>query len=90
MENNQSSKDFMQKSQKLSLLGYYQGLPERVAPKQQFLEEIQRRCEQATGKLVTMTTVRNWVLYGRRPNRHECVAVISELTGIKEVDLWQD
>ena len=90
MENIQSSKDFKENSEKLSLKGYYQSLPERVAPKQQLLEEIQRGCESVTGKRPTITTVRNWVLYGLRPKRHEHIEVISKITGINEELLWKD
>ena len=90
MENIQSSKDFNENSEKLSLKGYYQSLPERVAPKQQLLEEIQRGCERVTGIRPTITTVRNWVLYGLRPKRPEHIEVISKITGIKEELLWKD
>lgn len=75
----------MQNSQKLSLKGYYEGLPKPFSPKQNFLEEVQRRCGN-----VTMTTVRNWVLYGRRPNNPVHKSILSELTGIKEEELWTD
>ena len=45
--------------EKLSLKGYYQSLPERIAPKLQMIEEIQRGCEAVDGKKPTVTTVRN-------------------------------
>ena len=77
-------------NQKITLKGYYQALPERVSPKLQMLEEIQRRCEKLTGKLVTMTTLRNWVLYGIKPQEPLHIQAISEVTGIKEEDLWED
>ncbi len=85
MGNIQLSKDLENKFPKLSLKGYYEQLPNRVAPKQQLLEEIQRRCDN-----VTLATVRNWVLYGMRPKKPEHIKTISEITGIREEDLWQD
>jgi len=88
MENIQSSKRFQQNFEKISLRGYYNGLPERVSPKLQFLEEIQRRCKEESGKQVTMATVRNWVLYGIKPMNPIHVKVISDITNIKEEDLW--
>ena len=90
MENNQILKDYMQKKQKLSLEGYYRQLPDRIAPKQKFLEDIRRGCEEVAGKAVTIQTVRNWILYGIRPSKKEYVDVISELTGINPEDLWTD
>ena len=63
---------------------YYLQLPERTAPKSDFLEKI------VSGCAVTMTTARNWVLYGIRPNNPEHIRFISELTGISEEDLWKD
>lgn len=89
MENIQSSKDFGEKSEKLTLKGYYQSLPERYSPKQRLLENIQQKCEEFTGKVVTVTTLRNWVLYGIKPKDPLHVKAISEVTGIREEDLWQ-
>ena len=89
MENIQSSKDFVEKSAKLTLKGYYKSLPERFSPKQRLLEDIQQRCEELTGEVVTVTTLRNWVLYGRKPRNPLHVRAISEITGIKEEYLWQ-
>lgn len=71
-----------EKNNKLSLKGYYQSLPERISPKQDFLEKIAKRCNK------TVTTVRNWVLYNIKPMNPEHVRIISEETGIKEEDLW--
>ena len=75
--------------QKLSLKGYYMSLPERIAPKQQMLEEIQRKCEEKTGKMPTITSVRNWVLYDIKPQNPLYIEAIVEVTGIKEEDLWE-
>lgn len=83
MENIQLSKDFSKKFPKLSLKGYYNALPERSAPKTDFLREIVTKCDG-----VTETTARNWCLYGIRPKKAEHRRVLSELTGIREEDLW--
>lgn len=77
-------------SKKLSLRGYYLSLPDRVAPKLKLLEDIQKRCEELGGKAVTITSVRNWVLYGIKPKNESHVKAISEVTQIKEEDLWLD
>ena len=90
MKNIQSSKDLCKNPQKTSLKGYYQSLPDRVAPKQQMLEELQRKCGERTGKAPTLTTVRNWVLYDIKPQNPVYIEVIVEVTGIKEEDLWED
>lgn len=84
MENIQTSNTFEEKSQKMTLKGYYQGLPMRSAPRYDFIAEVARRCK------VTEQTVRNWVLYGMKPQQHIHVEVLCELTGISEEDLWKD
>lgn len=90
MEFIQSSKKMDENSEKLSLKGYYQSLPERVAPKQQMVEEIQSECLRLTGKRPTITSVRNWVLYGIKPQNAMYVQAIVNVTGIKEENLWLD
>jgi hypothetical protein len=90
MENIQSSKKMEGNLEKLSLKGYYQSLPERIAPKQKMLEEIQEECDRLTSVKPTMTTIRNWVLYGLRPQNPMHVQAIVNVTGIAEEDLWQD
>lgn len=82
MENVQLSKDSVHKFPKLSLRGYYQSLPKSISPKTQFLEELVSRCN------VTLATVRNWVLYDIKPKEVEHRKIISEITGIREEDLW--
>ena len=90
MENIQLSKDLVEKSEILSLRGYYNRLPERIAPKQKFLEDVQSECYRLTGTRPTLTTVRNWVLYGLKPKNHVFVDAIVNVTGIKEENLWVD
>ena len=89
MEIIQSSKKMEEKVEKISLKRYYSALPERIAPKQKLLEEIQQKCYEKTGFVPTMTSIRNWVLYDIRPKNQQYVEAIVEVTGIKEEDLWQ-
>lgn len=84
MENIQTPNTFEEKSQKMTLKGYYLSLPLRSAPRLDFLNEIVRRCN------VRVQTVRNWVLYGMKPQQHIHRKILSEVTGIKEEDLWKD
>lgn len=84
MKNNQSSNTFEKNSQKITLKGYYQKLPLRSAPRYDFITEIARRCK------VTEQTVRNWVLYGVKPQQHMHIEILCEVTGINEEDLWKD
>lgn len=84
METIQTSNTFEKKTQKLTLKGYYQRLPFRSAPKYDFITEVSRRCK------VTEQTVRNWILYGMKPQQHIHIEILSELTGINEEDLWKD
>lgn len=82
MKNIQSSNDLGQKSEKMTLKDYYNSLPDPVAPKSDFLREVSERCG------VTITTVRNWCIYGMKPNSYKAVKVLEELTGISEEELW--
>lgn len=84
MGNIKTSNTFEEKSQKMTLKGYYRGLPMRSAPRYDFITEVAKRCN------VTEQTVRNWVLYGMKPQQHIHVEVLCELTGISEEDLWKD
>ena len=84
MENIQSSKVLDGKIQKLSLKGYYKSLPRPAAPRTDFIQAVAERCG------VRTQTVRNWVLYGMKPNSQEHVRILSEITGIKEEDLWEE
>lgn len=75
---------FNKKSEKLTLRGYYDGLPTSVNPKTKFINEVIFK----TG--VSANTVRNWVRYGMRPTDPNHVKVLVELTGIPEENLWED
>lgn len=76
------NKDFLHNRARMNLKDYYMSLPEKENPRTDFLYRIVFR----TGK--TLQTVRNWVLYGMRPQRAEYRKIISEETGIPESDLW--
>lgn len=84
MENQQSSKEFEEKSSKMTLRGYYYNLPPRSAPRHNFLSKLVERCK------VTEQTARNWVLYGIKPQQQAHVNVLCELTGLTEEQLWSD
>lgn len=84
MENIKTSNTFKGNAQKLTLKGYYQNLPLRSAPRYDFITEVARQCK------VTEQTVRNWVLYGIKPQQHCHVEILCKVTGIEEEDLWKD
>ena len=90
MEIIQSSKKMAENLEKITLKGYYRSLPERIAPKQKLLEDIQDECGRLTGVRPTITTVRNWILYGLKPKNVLHVQAIVNVTKIEEADLWQD
>lgn len=66
----------------ITLEGYYERLPKATYPKSDFLIGVASRCG------VTVTTVRNWIRYGIKPNNPEHVAILSEMTGIDACNLW--
>lgn len=67
----------------MTLNGYYKTLPTHTAPKKSFIAEVAQRCG------VSEQTVRNWCIYGMKPNNYKHIRILSEITGIKEEDLWQ-
>lgn len=66
----------------MTLKGYYQNLPDSTHPKTEFINEIAKK----TG--VSSTAVRNWIMYGMKPNKPEHISVLSEITGISPENLW--
>ena len=90
MEIVQSSKKMGENLKKMSLKGYYKSLPERIAPKQMLVDDIQDECERMTGSRPTMASVKNWILYDMKPKNPLHVKAIAKVTGIKEEYLWQD
>lgn len=68
----------------ITLKGYYKSLPEPTYPKKVFVSEVARRCN------VSEATVKNWIMYGFRPDNPEHVKILSEVSGIPEENLWRD
>ena len=81
---NEMTKDLEQKSQKMTLKGYYSRLPDANHPKTDFINEV------AIEAGVSAATVRNWVIYGMRPQNKSHVEILSRKTGISVEDLWED
>jgi hypothetical protein len=75
---------FNEKDGKLSLMGYYYGLPDPSNPKVDFKLEVMSKCK------ITEGTFFNWISGRTRPSDPKHLAILSEITGIKEEDLWQD
>ncbi len=68
----------------MTLKDYYKNLPERTSPKFDFLKKVSELCN------VTVTTARNWCIYGMKPKTYTHVKILSEISGIKEEDLWSE
>ena len=68
--------------EKMTLRGYYEGLPDAECPKTNFVNSIVAK----TG--VSATTVRNWIFYGMKPANDKHISVLVELTGIPAEELW--
>lgn len=84
MENVIKTSILSENGKKMTLKGYYKSLPEPTYPKKEFTSEIARRCN------VSEVTVKNWIMYGFRPSNEKHIEILSEMTGIKPEDLWND
>ena len=84
MKKFQTIKTMDEKSEKMTLKGYYQMLPTRKAPRYEFISEVAKQCH------VTEQTVRNWILYGVKPQQHIHIEILCSKTGLREEDLWKD
>ena len=73
-----------EKVAKLTLKGYYLQLPESSHPKTDFVNEI------AMEAGVSVSTVRNWVIYGMKPANKKHIEILSRKTGINEDELCVD
>lgn len=84
MKNQTDTAPNAQKNKRITLRDYYMALPKPVvtSEKQRFLERIAERCE------VSDTTVRNWCMYGFRPQKQKYIDILSEETGIPARDLF--
>ena len=72
------------KLRKMTLKGYYVHLPDANHPKTDFVNEV------AIEAGVSAATVRNWVIYGMRPQNKSHIEILSRKTGIAVEDLWED
>lgn len=66
----------------MTLKDYFKALPTRRTPRKDFIKELSEKCG------VSEQTVRNWCIYGMKPQNFMHVKILSECTGIKEEDLW--
>ena len=73
-----------EKVQKMTLKGYYLQLPYANHPKTDFVNEV------AMEAGVSAATVRNWVIYGMKPQKKNHVEILSRKTGIPVDNLWED
>lgn len=73
---------FSEKSQKMTLKGYYENLPESTHPKTDFVNKVAHLAG------VSTATVRNWIAYGMKPNNTAHIDLLSSITGIAKEDLW--
>ena len=80
----ENAKENQQKERKMTLKGYYSQLPDANHPKTDFVNEV------AMEAGVSAATVRNWVIYGMRPQNKSHVEILSRKTGIPVENLWED
>lgn len=84
MKKNESTNKMTEKSSKIPLEGYYEGLPEASFPKTSFVNETARDCN------VSVATVHNWIHGKTKPEKPEHRKYLSEKTGIPEDELWKE
>ena len=72
-----------EKTEKMTLQGYYESLSEATHPKTEFLNTVASRCN------VSSTTARNWVTGRTKPMNPRHIQVLTEVTGIEESELWK-
>lgn len=69
----------------MTLKGYYEALPQRIAPRKDFIQKVVAECGD-----VDPQSVRNWCKYGMRPRKYSHVKALVKITGIEEADLWKE
>lgn len=79
-----SPNSLQKKRKKMTLKGYYEAIPLHSAPRKEFMLRVAEKCG------VSEQTVRNWCIYGMRPQDFTHVKILSEMTGIKAEDLWSE
>lgn len=80
----ESNAEKSEKVRKMTLKGYYSQLPDASHPKTDFVNEV------AIEAGVSAATVRNWVIYGMKPQNKSHIEILSRKTGIPVEDLWED
>lgn len=75
-------KKMSSKVPKMTLKGYYEGLPEAKFPKTEFVNKIVHE----TG--VSTATVHNWIHGKTKPSEKKYVEKLCEITGLLEEELW--
>lgn len=69
---------------KRTLREYYDTLPKASHPKTDFINEV------AVEAGVSTATVRNWMVYGMRPQNKAHIDILVEKTGIPAEELWEE
>ena len=72
-----------EKSQKMTLSGYYENLPKSSYPKKEFIQRIMTECD------VSFTTARNWTKGNTKPVLDWQIEKLTEITGLSKEQLWQ-
>lgn len=80
----ETNTEISEKSQKMTLQGYYDSLPSSTHPKTDFVNMIASQCG------VSTATVRNWIAYGMRPSNPHHIELLSQITGIPQNELWHE
>ena len=81
---NEVTKEKEQNQKKMTLKGYYSQIPDASHPKTDFVNEI------AIEAGVSVATVRNWVVYGMKPQNKKHIDILVRKTGIPAENLWED
>lgn len=68
----------------MTLKDYYSNLPDASHPKTDFVNEVAREAGVSVG------TVRNWLIYGMKPQNRKHVDILVRKTGIPVDELWKD
>ena len=84
MESSRKANEQTDKLCIITLKSYYKNLPNPTHPKKELIRRIAAECN------VTEVTVRNWIMYGFRPDNPNHIEIISKITGIAKEDLWND
>ena len=84
MENIKNSNNSLRNGRIMTLKSYYKNLPAPTHPKKEFIRDVATKCD------VSEATVRNWVMYGFRPDNEVHIDVLSKETGIPVEELWID